>query len=245
MTENLRHSEARAVLQSLESEYCTPAIAEARQRQDEILTERFVGRVADSTIADIGCGTGYHGSLFAPQCRLYHGYEISEQIAQIAQDRWREQGLGNIELFLGDVSRASPPENYYDLAWCLYFTPGNFRDPADDLSRYTDEYLDRNPNFIAVFSRFYRALKPGGRLFLTVYKDVPEAEAAQFDFYAKTGQHVVTPPGSRFVATAEHFWSARWSKDSLLSNLGACGIAAGQIGWTDLNEIAWLVEVTR
>ena len=68
-------------------------------------------------------------------------------------------------------------------------------------------------------------MKAGGRMFLTLYKDVPEAEAAQVDFYERTGQHVVTPSGSRFVATAEGFWSARWTRDSLLSNLDAWAFA--------------------
>ncbi|MDE0206889.1 MAG: hypothetical protein OXP66_12785, partial [Candidatus Tectomicrobia bacterium] len=77
------------------------------------------------------------------------------------------------------------------------------------------------------------------------YKDVPEAEAAQVDLYESTGQHVVTAPGSRFVATAEGFWSARWTQDSLLSNLDACGVRPEAVVWNDLNEIAWLVEVAK
>ena len=130
--------------------------------------------------------------------------------------------LTNTELFLGDASQAAPGPNFYDLVFCLYFTPGNFREASADLSLYTDAYLARNPSFIAIFSRFYQALKPGGLMFLTIYKDVPEAEAAQIEFYVHTDQHVVTPRGSRFVATAEHFWSARWTEESLSSNLNAC-----------------------
>jgi hypothetical protein len=94
-------------------------------------------------------------------------------------------------------------------------------------------------------SRFYRSLRSGGSMFLTIYKDVPEAEAAQIDFYEHTGQHVVTPPGSRFVATAEGFWSARWTQASLLSNLSACGIASDAVTFNDLNSISWLVEIKR
>ena len=96
--------------------------------------------------------------------------------------------------------------------------------------------------------RHARALRYDGgnsRTNHTLYKDVPEAEAAQVDFYEHTGQHVVTPSGSRFVATAQGFWSARWTRDSLLSNLDACGIRPDAVAWNDLNDIAWLVEVVK
>ena len=74
---------------------------------------------------------------------------------------------------------------------------------------------------------------------------MPETEAAQVDFYEHTGLRVVTPLGSRFVATAEGFWSARWTQDSIASNLGACGIGAEDIVLHDLNDIAWLIEVGK
>ena len=243
MSDSLRESEARATLKSLESSYCPAPIKEARERQDEILIERFRGH--PYAIADIGCGTGYHASIFAPTCRLYHGFELSTNIAKIAQERWRKEGLNNTELFLGDATQTKLQENFYDLVFCLYFTPGNFREPSTDLSLYTDAYLDRNPSFIAIFSKFYESLKPGGLMFLTIYKDVPEAEEAQIDFYEHTDQHVVTPRGARFVATAENFWSARWTKESLLSNLKACEIAERDVMFRDLNHIAWLVEIRK
>ena len=243
MSDRLRDSEARVMLKALESSYCPQPIKEARERQDEILIERFRGQ--PYAIADIGCGTGYHGSIFAPTCGLYHGFELSTDIAEVAQDRWGREGLNNTELFLGDAAQAKVPDNFYDLVFCLYFTPGNLREPSTDLSVYTDAYLDQNPSFIAIFSNFYRALKPGGLMFLTIYKDVPEAEEAQIDFYEHTDQHVVTPKGRRFVATAENFWSVRWTEDSLLSNLKACGIAENDVMFRDLNHIAWLVEINK
>ncbi len=243
MSNNLRESEAKAVLKSLESSYCPEPIKEARERQDQILIERFQGH--PYVIADIGCGTGYHASIFAPACLLYHGFELSPHIAKIAQERWHKEGLKNAELFLGDATQAEPQESFYDLVFCLYFTPGNFREPSTDLSLYTDAYLDQNPSFTAVFSKFYRALKLGGLMFLTIYKDVPEAEEAQIDFYEHTDQHVVTPRGLRFVATAENFWSARWTQESLFSNLQVCGVPENAVTFHDLNHIAWLVEIRK
>ena len=243
MARTVREYENEAVQRTLESSYCPELIRQARERQDEILRERL--RPGPYAIADVGCGNGYHALTFAPVSRLYHGFEIAPAIAETARARWRDEGIDHAQIFVGDVAEIELEDELYDFVLCLYFTPGNFRDPSDDLGLYDDAYLDRNPRFIRVMSRFHRATKAGGSMFLTVYKDVPEAEAAQIDFYENTHQHVVTPPGSRFVATAEGFWSARWTRDSLLGNLGECGIRPGDVAFTDLNAIAWLVEIGK
>ena len=238
-----RESENEAVKRSLESSYCPEPIRQARERQDEILSERL--RPGPYKIADIGCGNGYHAVMLAPFSLLYHGFEISPAMAETARSRWQKENIDNAQIFVGDVADAPLEDEFYDIVLCLYFTPGNFRDQSDDLGLYSDAYLDRNPQFIRVMSRFFQAMKTGGSMFLTIYKDVPEAEAAQVDFYENTGQHVVTPPGSRFVATAEGFWSVRWTQDSMLSNLSECGIGSDDVVFNDLNAIAWLVEIKK
>ena len=243
-------SENEVVKRTLESAYCPEPIRHARQRQDEILSERLQwdmdnAGVAGFKIADIGCGNGYHAVQFAQYCLLYHGFEISPAMAKSARALWKKEGIDNAQVFVGDAAEVGVKPAFYDLVLCLYFTPGNIRDRSDDLSLYSDAYLDQNPRFIRVLSRFYAGLKTGGAAFLTLYKNTPEAEAAQIDFYEHTGQRVMTPLGSRFVATAEGFWSARWTKDSVRSNLTACGIRAENIAFYDLNPIAWLVEVKK
>jgi SAM-dependent methyltransferase len=214
MTKISRESENEAVKRSLESSYCPEPIRQARERQDKLLSERL--RPSPYKIADVGCGNGYHAVRFAPVSLLYHGFEIAPAMAETARALWQKEKIDNAQVFLGDVAEVELEDEFYDVVICLYFTPGNFRDQSDDLGLYSDAYLDRNPRFIRVVSRFYQALKSGGSMFLTIYKDVPEAEAAQIDFYEHTGQHVVTPPGSRFVATAEGFWSVRWTQTSII-----------------------------
>src|SRR5215510_6846580 len=238
-----RESENEAVKRSLESSYCPELIREARERQDRLLGERL--RPGPYKIADVGCGNGYHAVMLAPVSLLYHGFEISTAIADTARSQWQKENIDNAQIFVGDVAEANLKDEFYDVVLCLYFTPGNFRDRSDDLSLYSDAYLNRNPQFIRVMSRFYRAMKIGGSMFFTIYKDTPEAESAQIDFYENTGQHVVTLPESRFVATAEGFWSARWTRDSMLSNLSECGISPDDVMFNDLNAIAWLVEIKK
>ena len=238
-----RESENEAVQRTLESAYCPEPIRQARERQDRILSERL--RPGPYKMADIGCGNGYHAVMFAPVSLLYHGFEISLAIAETARTLWQKEHIDNAQVFVGDAAEIELEDEFYNVVLCLYFTPGNFRDQSDDLGLYSDAYLDRNPRFIRVVSRFYHAMHIGGSMFLTIYKDVPEAEAAQIDFYEHTGQHVVTPPGSRFVATAEGFWSVRWTQDSMLSNLSECGIRPDDVVFNDLNAIAWLVEIKK
>jgi SAM-dependent methyltransferase len=238
-----RATEVSAVQRTLESSYCPPAIAEARTRQDALLIERFHGH--SHRIADIGCGNGYHAILFAGSSALYHGFEISTEMADKARASWRNAGLPHADVFVGDVAEAELLDAFYDVVLCLYFTPGNLRDKSSDLRLYTDAYLDRNPYFIRVMSRFRRAMRQGGSMFLTVYRDVPETQAAQIDFYENTGQHVITPRGSRFVATEEGFWSVRWTTESVLSNLTACGFTPDDVHLTELNAISWLVEARQ
>jgi SAM-dependent methyltransferase len=236
-------SEARAVQQTLESSYCPPAIAEARTRQDALLIQRFRGQ--RHRMADIGCGNGYHAILFAESSELYHGFEISAELADKARASWRNAGVSHADVFVGDVAEADLLPEFYDVVVCLYFTPGNLRDKSSELGLYTDDYLDRNPYFIRVMSRFRDAMRPGASLFLTIYRDTPETEAAQRDFYEKTGQHVITPRGSRFVATEEGFWSVRWTEQSILSNLTGSGFTSGDVQLTELNAISWLVEARK
>lgn len=243
MNNSFHGSEDKAVHGSLFGEYINPLIKDARERQDELLVQRFLGQKLD--IADLGCGDGYHATLLAKSGGLYHGFEFAPEMASMARDLFVREGLVNATLFEVDLAQYSPEKESYDLVLCLYFTPGNFRDRLEQLDEYTDEYLDHNPVFINIISKFCRALKPDGRMFLCVYKDTPETEEAQWDFYLKTNQNPITPKGTRFVMTREGFWSARWTRESMLSNLKDCGIDEDKVTFNDLNEIAWLVEIDR
>lgn len=236
-----RDNEHRATHRALFSSSPPALLAEARRRQDEIVAERFGGQRL--RIADLGCGDGYHASLLAPQCAFYHAYELAPQMAAMARQRFASEGLDRATLFEVDVSNCDLGQRRYDLVLCMYFTPGNFRDVSDDLSLYSDQYLDHNPVFTRIVRRFYQRLDAPGQMLLTVYRDTPQAEQAQLSLYRSSGQQPVTPPGSRFVATAEGFWSVRWTRHSMLSNLADAGIGPQSVQFHELNEIAWLVQI--
>ena len=231
----------RSVRATLEAASIPWLIRQAREAQDRLLAERYEGRGA--RIADIGCGTAYHAEIYAPYCTFYHGYEISPEMVEEA--RRRCAGLPNVEIIAGDAHNAALRSETYDVAWCLYFGAGNLRELREVLSDYDDSYLDANPRFIGIFAKFFAALEVGGSLFLTIYKDTPQAEEAQRSFYWRTDQFVLTDFGSRFVATDKGFWSMRWTQESVLSHLEKAGIDRAKVTFLDLNEIAWLVEARK
>ena len=216
-------SEAAALQRTLRSSYSPVAVIQAGQRQDDMLVQRL--RNGSCMTAGIGCVDGYHAVLPADVPRGYHGFEVSAAMVAAARELCRREGIANAGVFVGDTAVAALPEVIYDIVRCLYLTPGNILDQSTDLGLYNDTCLDRRPCFLEVFSRFHRAMKGEGRIFLAPYKDVLEAEAAQIDLYDGTGQRIVTPAGSRFVVTAEGLLcSVRWTQNSLLPNLDGCGI---------------------
>ena len=118
-------SENEAVKRALESSYCPEPIREARQVQDEILSERL--RHGPYKIADIGCGNGYHAVLFAPHCLLYHGFEISPAMAEDARALWEKERIDNAQIFIGDAAEAVVEEAFYDLVLLSVFYPGQYQ----------------------------------------------------------------------------------------------------------------------
>ncbi|HWL85491.1 MAG TPA: class I SAM-dependent methyltransferase, partial [Polyangiaceae bacterium] len=203
-------------------------ISESAENEIALLERRLSELFAGQTIriADIGCGDGRHALRFARgieaanlQCKKYVGFEISSAMVEQARKRVAEARLEHVAIVEGNALTADLVEAPYHVAWCLFFTAGNLRDLGLPLEAYDDAYLDKNPAFSGVVRRFYESLVPGGRLFFTIYKDVPLAEQAQHTVYEQCGMTVITRPGNRFVATNEGFWSVRWTRESVLSNL--------------------------
>src|SRR3990172_4405699 len=89
----LKEYQSESVQKTLDNAYVPKPILEARKLQDEFLLARFKGKPL--AIADIGCGDGYHGEIFAPDCVAYDGYEISEAMTQKTNERWSANGLKN------------------------------------------------------------------------------------------------------------------------------------------------------
>ncbi|MDD4352542.1 MAG: class I SAM-dependent methyltransferase [Candidatus Gracilibacteria bacterium] len=183
--------------------------------------------------------------------RVYQEREaLYEQGAQDLFDRLEEVKSRKALIVEGDAAKAKMSPEIYDRVICCFFTSGNFRD--EDRKVYDKQYLDRMGKFIEIYNNFYGALKPGGKIFFSIYRGDEEsnsfAERTQRDFYRKCGLDLITGVGSPFVATRQgNFWSRRWTKESVLKNLAYCGISADQVSFHKLGkgDIGWMVEIRK
>jgi SAM-dependent methyltransferase len=219
-----------------------PLLQEALDREYEVLDSLdWNGKV----VLDVGCGKGRHGLRYARFCRRYIGLDISEDMIEATRMIWQEAGLTNTELLLGDADKINFEPGSLDRAMSLFFTPGNFRKDNFDVSNYSlDEDINRNPKFKAIVSNLYQALKPGGDLVLTVYKDKEETREMQKYYYSSVGMHVNSKDSDPFVSTVEGFWSVRWTEERLFSILDQIGIEKSLVRFIDLTDISWMIQIT-
>jgi SAM-dependent methyltransferase len=218
-----------------------PLLQEAIDREYEMLDSLdWNGKV----VLDVGCGEGRHGLRYGPCCSRYIGIDISEDMLDITRKNWQEAGLVNTDLLLGDADKIKFESESIDRVMSLFFTPGNFRKDNFDVSDYSlEQDINRNPKFKAIVSNLYQALKPGGDLLLTVYKDREETREMQKSYYSFVGMHVNSKDTDPFVSTVEGFWSVRWTEERMLSILGQIGIAESQVRFIELNDISWMVQI--
>ena len=106
-------------------------------------------------IGDIGCGDGRNLS-FLQKCNLdVHGVEITKDIIQLIEKRLHSEGShSGINLSIGYNHSLPFSNNYLDylLSWNACYYMGNW------------------PSFDDYVQEFYRVLKPGGTLILSIPK---------------------------------------------------------------------------
>ncbi len=110
---------------------------------DKIL-DRYYGNKPESTIADIGCGTG--GNIPTLQ---NHGQVVGLDISEKALDYCRSKGYANTHLMPSEIPNTGLENESVDLITMF-----------DVLEHIKDDH--------EALAEYYRALKPGGMIFLTV-----------------------------------------------------------------------------
>lgn len=120
------------------------------QAADDLIDR--LGLAVSDVVADIGCGTGVFACAAAQRCRQVHAIDVSKAMLDRASRRAGDMGLSNI----------------------LFHHAGFLSFSIDDgsLDWITTTFaLHHLPDFwkALALARIYRALKPGGRLYL---KDV-------------------------------------------------------------------------
>jgi SAM-dependent methyltransferase len=149
--------------------------------------DRLMAEVTDAALAaaapkpgenvlDIGCGTCTTTLRLAEAVRptgRVLGIDISEQQLELARQRVAAAGADNVELVLDDAATYGFPAATFDLGFTR-FGVMFFADP------------------VAAFRNIRRAMKPSGRLLLTVFRsggENPWATAAVVGI-----RHLVAPP---------------------------------------------------
>ncbi len=107
----------------------------------------------DEVVADVGAGSGYFSFRIArqvPQGKVM-AIDIQPEMLQLIDERASREEVGNIELVLGQVDDPNLPPNSIDAALMV------------------DAYHEFSHPF-EMIDGLYRALRPGGRIFLLEYR---------------------------------------------------------------------------
>jgi len=99
----------------------------------------------DSTVLDVGCGTGSLALILAPHVARVHGLDVSPEMMRIARGKAEEQGADNVSFHVGTLPTATFEPESLDvvMAWSL---------------------LHLVPDRAATLKTLYDLCKPGGSL---------------------------------------------------------------------------------
>lgn len=96
------------------------------------LVSAFIDR--ETSLAEIGCGTGCYGVYFADKCKEYLGVDISPELIEVFQRKIDTQNLSNVKAIVGDGTRLDGiDDGRFDVVMALgpfYHLPADERDLA-------------------------------------------------------------------------------------------------------------------
>jgi len=114
---------------------------------------RIQEEMPDEVVADIGAGSGYFSfriAKYVPEGKVM-AVDIQPEMLQLIEERMEAENVTNIERVLGEVDNPNLPPNSIDAALMV------------------DAYHEFSHPF-EMIDGLYRALKPGGRIFLLEYR---------------------------------------------------------------------------
>ena len=100
------------------AEYTWDAIAESFDRTRKKPWQQcidFIDEIPKSAVAaDLGCGNGRHLIPCAEHCKKIIGLDVSRNLLQITQNKIHNKGLGNVDLFHGNLVNLPLKDNSLD-----------------------------------------------------------------------------------------------------------------------------------
>jgi ubiquinone/menaquinone biosynthesis C-methylase UbiE len=75
---------------------------------------------AESSVIEIGCGTGYYGLYFSDKCKEYIGIDLSPESIQMFNEKINSNGIKNVKAFVGNAIKLDTINNStYDVVLVL------------------------------------------------------------------------------------------------------------------------------
>ena len=94
--------------------------------------EKYVNK--QTSVIEIGCGTGYYGMFLTDKCKEYTGVDLTPENIELFNDKIKKANINNITTMLGDATNLiNVGSNEYDVVLVLgpmYHLPPEERDLA-------------------------------------------------------------------------------------------------------------------
>lgn len=98
---------------AIKSRYAGLEFYYTKKHVDEYITP-------ESSVIELGCGTGYYAMHYADKCKEYLGVDISPANIAIFQEKIRERNLKNVTAQVGDATNMPQfPDGSFDVVLCL------------------------------------------------------------------------------------------------------------------------------
>ena len=126
------------------------AISSRANKLEFHYTKKLLGEYIslNSTVIELGCGTGYYGMYFADKCAQYTGVDLSPDNIAVFNEKILISGKENVRALVGDaIALPEFSDNSFDIVLCM--------GPMYHLSRDERQY---------VFGECYRIAKNGATL---------------------------------------------------------------------------------
>ena len=135
-------------------------------KSTEEITKRLNLKPGDKVL-DVGCGIGggdfYLAEKFGASC---YGVDLSENVIKIAQNKLKDVDVKNVEFDVADITTINIPDESYDVIY----------------SRDTILHIKEKQD---LFNKFFKWLKPGGKLLITDYCCTEDEWTSEFTNYVK------------------------------------------------------------
>ncbi|MDH5638182.1 MAG: methyltransferase domain-containing protein [Nitrospinota bacterium] len=127
---------------------------ERRARMDPAKLIQAMALAPDSTVIDIGVGTGFFAVEAAPLCGKFIGVDHSPRMLEIFRSKEAFTTFGNVELLEGKAESLPVDDGVADVVFHV-----NLFHEVADMEKFHQQIR--------------RALKPGGRLYMADWKAIP------------------------------------------------------------------------